>query len=70
MLRVEVMTTSAFIIRPRFRTLAGTVTTLALLAGIALAGAVAVLTAIAVAGAVTGGLFAWSRASARRPLRH
>jgi len=64
------MTTSTFFFRPRLRTLAGTATTVVVLAGIAFAGVVAMLAAVAVAGTVTGGLFAWSKASARRRLPH
>lgn len=59
------MTTPALPSRPRFRALAGTVTTVLLLGGIAAAGAVVLFTVVAVAGSVAGGLFAWSRASGR-----
>ena len=50
---------------PRLRAVAGTVSTLFVLGTLLTAGLVAVLAAVAVAGAVAGGLFVWSKATAR-----
>ena len=63
--KVGDMTTSLQTPRSRVRAIVGTVSTVAFLGGIVLAGTVVVLAAVAVAGSVAGGLFAWSKSAHR-----
>lgn len=60
------MAASALIFRPRLRAVAGTVSTVVVLGGIAFAGAVLAVAAVAVIGSVAGGLYVWSRTSSGR----
>ena len=68
--KVRVMTTSLLTPRSRVRAIVGTVSTVAFLGGIVLAGTVVALAAVAVVGSVAGGLFAWSKSLHRTRERH